>query len=210
MSNLPLSSAATAAALPLPTARPSRRLEVVAAPQPRRRPRRLYGIVAVAGAVAIGAAQMGLSILTTQGSYEVAQLTREQRDLTYQKQILNDDVAGLNSPQFLAANAAALGMVIAESPNYLRLSDGAVLGTGAAALGGSSIDVLGRPAVPNALIADSPLVTAPGSTVGGQPVVAEEPAPEAVAPDATAPVAGALETPTPPPVTDGLPVPRTH
>ncbi|MCR2785885.1 MULTISPECIES: hypothetical protein [unclassified Microbacterium] len=208
MNALPLSSVATATALPSYTPRPTRRLEVVAAPQPRRRPRRLYGIIAVAGAVAIGAVQMGLSILTTQGSYEVAQLTREQRDLTYQKQILTDDVAGLNSPQFLAANASALGMVIAESPSYLRLSDGAVLGTGAASLGGSTIDALGRASVPNALIAEAPLVTAPSTTIGGAPVEAEESA--ATAPDATAPVAAAPESPTPPPVTDGLPVPRTH
>jgi len=203
MSTLPLNSAvATAAALPAPIQRPGRRLEVVAAPAPRRRPRLLYGIIAVAGAVTIGAAQMGLSILTTQGSYEVAQLTREARDLTYQKQILTDDVAGLNSPQFLAANASALGMVIAESPNYLRLSDGAVLGAGEAALGGSSIDALGRPAVPNALIAEAPLVTAPQSTIEGVPVV----------PDAVAGAGGAAATDaaTPPPITDGLPVPRTH
>ena len=39
--------------------------------------------------------------------------------------MLYDDVAGLSSPQYLAANASALGMVINESPNYLRLSDGA-------------------------------------------------------------------------------------
>lgn len=204
MSTLPFdSAAATAAALPRPTERPARRLEVVAAPKPRRRPRLLYGIVAVAGALTIGAAQMGLSILTTQGSYEVSQLTREQRDLTYQKQILIDDVAGLNSPQFLAANASALGMVIAESPNYLRLSDGAVLGTGEAAPGASTIDALGRPAVPNALIADSPLVTAPTATIEGVPVV-EPPAADAATPGAE------TGTPTPPPVTDGLPVPRTH
>ncbi|MFF2633760.1 hypothetical protein ACFVR6_12840 [Microbacterium sp. NPDC058021] len=205
MSALPLTSAAaTAAALPRPAERPSRRLEVVAAPKPRRRPRLLYGIVAVTGALTIGAAQMGLSILTTQGSYEVSQLTREQRDLTYQKQILIDDVAGLNSPQFLAANASALGMVIAESPNYLRLSDGVVLGTGEAAPGASTIDALGRPSVPNALIADAPLVTAPTATIEGVPVVAEPPAADAATPGA------GTDTPTPPPVTDGLPVPRTH
>ncbi|MCR2792458.1 hypothetical protein NQ156_05205 [Microbacterium sp. zg.Y625] len=203
MSTLPLgSAAATAAALPAPLHTPRRRLEVVTAPAPRRRPRLLYGIIAVAGAVTIGAAQMGLSILTTQGSYEVAQLTREQRDLTYQKQILTDDVAGMNSPQFLAANASALGMVIAESPNYLRLSDGAVLGAGEAAVGGSSIDALGRPAVPNALISDVPLVTAPLSTIEGAPA-----APEAAA---GASGAAATDATTPPPITDGLPVPRTH
>ncbi|MCR2826687.1 hypothetical protein [Microbacterium sp. zg.Y909] len=204
MSTLPLgSAAATAAALPAPIDRPRRRLEVVAAPAPRRRPRLLYGIVAVAGAVTIGAAQMGLSIVTTQGSYEVAQLTREQRDLTYQKQILTDDVAGLNSPQFLAANASALGMMIAESPNYLRLSDGAVLGAGEVALGGSTIDALGRPSVPNALIAEAPLVTAPLSTIEGVPVAPDAPAGAGAA-------AAATDAATPPPITDGLPVPRTH
>ncbi|MCR2819152.1 hypothetical protein NQ166_09965 [Microbacterium sp. zg.Y1090] len=201
MSTLPLSSAAAAArALPTPSPAPGRRLEAVPVPTPRRRPRLLYGIIAVSGAIAIGTAQMGLSILMTQGSYEVSQLTREQRDLTYQKQILIDDVAGLSSPQFLAANASALGMVIAESPSYLRLSDGAVLGSGAAALGGSTIDALGRPAVPNALIADAPLVTAPSATIGGVAV------PEETASDAAA----AADAATPPPVSDGLPVPRTH
>ena len=66
------------------------------------------------GAFLIAGAQMVLSIMTTQGSYELAELTQEQRALTYQKQILYDDVAGLSSPQYLAANAAALGMVIDE------------------------------------------------------------------------------------------------
>ncbi len=73
--------------------------------------------------------QMGLGILTTQSSFEIASLTQQQRDLTYQKQILYDETAGLSSPQYLAANAAALGMVIDESPTYLRLSDGAVIGS---------------------------------------------------------------------------------
>ena len=87
---------------------------------------------------------------------------RQQRELTWQKQILYDDVAGLSSPQYLAANASALGMVIDESPSYLRLSDGALLGAGQAALGASSVDAIGRGAVPNALITDTPLVTGPG------------------------------------------------
>ena len=113
---------------------------------------------------------MALSILTTQSSYELSTLTQEARQLTWQKQILYDDVAGLSSPQYLAANASALGMVIAESPSYLRLSDGALLGAGQAALGASSVDAIGRAAVPNALITDTPLVTAPKATIEGAPV----------------------------------------
>ncbi|GAA5037010.1 hypothetical protein ACFQRL_13645 [Microbacterium fluvii] len=182
-----------ASAVPLWQERPSRRLEVVDAPARARRPRLLYGIVAVAGAVAIGAAQMSLSILTTQGSYELASLTQQQRELNWDKQILADDIAGLSSPQYLAANASALGMVINESPSYLRLSDGKLLGSGDVALGATSIDAIGRGAVANALIIDTPLVTDPEATIDGQPVITDD---------------TVLNAPVP--LTDGLPTPSTH
>lgn len=188
-------------AAPRPDVASRRRLRAVERPERRRRPRVVYAIVALAGALAIGATQMVLSILTTQTSYELASLSGEQRSLTWQKQILDDDIAGLSSPQYLAANASALGMVIIESPSYLRLSDGAILGTGSAAIGASTIDALGRAAVPNALITDTPLVTAPDATIQGPPAPVE---PEA-SPD------GATQNPnTPPPLTEGLPTPSTH
>ncbi|KAA9143459.1 hypothetical protein F6B41_00105 [Microbacterium lushaniae] len=189
-------------ALPLrrPAETPARRLHVVEAPAQRKRPKLAYGVIAVAGAVAIALAQMGLSILTTQGTYEVAALTQQQRDLTYDKQILYDDVAGLGSPQYLAANAAALGMVINESPSYLRLSDGAIIGTGHAAADASAVDAINRGAVPNALIADTPLVTAPDATIKGVPLV----------PDAATEATGGTGSTTPPPITDGLPTPATR
>ena len=175
---------------------PARRLRVVDVPARRRKPKLVYGVVAVLGAFLIGAAQMSLSILTTQTTYELSALTKEQRELTWQKQSLYDDVAGHSSPQYLAANAAALGMVIDESPSYLRLSDGAILGTGDAAMGASSIDAIGRGSVANSLIATTPLVTAPDATIEGAPV-------ETL--DLT--VGGAN---TPVPLTDGLPTPTTH
>ncbi|WP_442575459.1 hypothetical protein ACSBPH_16840 [Microbacterium sp. F51-2R] len=185
---------------------PGRRLRAVEAPARRRRPRVLYAVVAVAGAVAIGGAQMALSILTTQTSYQIATLTTQQRELGWQKQMLYDDVAGLSSPQYLAANASALGMVINESPSYLRLSDGAILGSGQVALGASSVDALNRAAVGNALITDTPLVTDPDATIQGAPI-----------PDPTTTTAGDADAAgtapvsnTPPPLTDGLPTPSTH
>lgn len=179
--------------------RPARRLRVVEAPARRRRPRLLYGIVAVVGAFVIASAQMALSIMTTQASYELSALTQEARDLTFQKQILYDEVAGLSSPQYLAANAAALGMVIDQSPNYLRLSDGALLGTGGVSFGSSAVDAIGRGTVPNALISDTALVTVPEATIEGVPVAPVEVAPED----------GGVSN-TPPPLTDGLPTPSTH
>jgi hypothetical protein len=185
------------AAAPERTDDPRRRLRVLDAPARRRRPKFFYGIVAVLGAFLIGAAQMSLSIMTTQGTYEIAALTKEQRDLTYEKQILYDDVAGLSSPQYLAANAAALGMVINEAPSYLRLSDGAILGPSEVAMGTSSVDAIGRGSVPNALITNTPLVTVPDATIDGLPVEVAE------TPD------GGVGN-TPPPLTDGLPTPSTH
>lgn len=177
---------------------PGRRLRVVDAPVRHRRPKLLYGVVAVLGAFLIAGAQIALSIMTTQGTYELSTLTAQQRDLTFQKQVLYDQVAGLSSPQYLAANAAALGMVIDESPSYLRLSDGALLGAGEASFGASSVNALGRGVVPNALITETPLVTDPDATIGG------EKAPKA------APVEDAGVANTPPPITDGLPTPSTH
>lgn len=186
------------AVAPVRPERPGRRLHAVEAPARRRRPKLLYGVVAVLGAFVIGAAQMTLSIMTTQGSYEISALSQQQRDLTYQKQILYDDVAGLSSPQYLAANAAALGMVIDESPSYLRLSDGALLGAGEVSLGSSSVDAIGRGTVANALITDTPLVTAPDATIEGKTVTEKTPVED-----------GGVAN-TPPPITDGLPTPSTH
>jgi hypothetical protein len=177
----------------VPAPRPERRLVPVTAPRGRRRPKLVYGVVAVMGAIAIGAAQMSLSILTTQTSYELSSLTQQQRELDWQRQIIADDIAGLSSPQYLAANATALGMVIEESPSYLRLSDGAIVGTSGMAIGSSSVNALGRGAVANSLITDTPLVTDPDATIAGLPT------------DTTG-----QTTDTPPPLTDGLPTPSTH
>ena len=154
-----------------------------------------YAIVALAGAIAIGAAQMVLSIGTTQASYELAQLNKEKRDLTWEKQALYDDVAGLSSPQYLAANAAALGhghQRLADVPAPQRRGDHRHRATPPRST--STVDAVGRGAVANALVADTPLITAPDATIQGAPVEAE------LLPDGTLP----------PPLTEGLPTPSTR
>ncbi|MBN9215952.1 MAG: hypothetical protein ABS62_05210 [Microbacterium sp. SCN 70-200] len=176
-----------------------RRLRALERPAARRRPRLLYGIVAVAGAVLIGAAQMGLSILTTQSSYELAQLTSQQRSLDYQKRMLTDSIAGLSSPQYLAANASALGMVTGQTPTYLRLSDSAIIGTAAGSNGASAVNALSQAAVANALVAGVPLASDPSASLGAGASVADEAIAEAAASPATPPV-----------IADGLPTPDTH
>ncbi len=179
-----------------PRREPARRLQALEQPQPRRRPRLVYGIIAVTGALLIGGAQMGLSILTTQSSYELSTLSDQQRDLDWQKQMLQDSLAGLSSPQYLAANAEALGMVTGQAPTYLRLSDNAIIGTAAGLTGASAVNALSKAAVGNALVSGQPLVGDPAATLcGGTTSVVDK---------------AIVDTPTPPAIADGLPTPATH
>lgn len=196
LTDLPGLSAPAAPRQPRPDR--ERRLQALERPQTRRRPRMLYGIIAVAGAVLIGAAQMGLSILTTQSSYQLADLTSQQRTLDYQKQMLTDSIAGLSSPQYLAANASALGMVTGQAPTYLRLSDAAIIGTAAGTGGASSVNALSQAAVANALVAGVPLVADPSASLAGGKSAADEA------------IAASADTSTPPTIADGLPTPATH
>lgn len=180
---------------PLPLPGTERRLHAVSQTAPRRKPSLVYGLVAVLGALTIAGAQMGLSILTTQSSYELRSLTTEQRSVQWQKQILQDEVAGLSSPQYLAANAAALGMVTGQAPNYLRLSDGALVGSGKKATTTSSVQALKKAAVSNELLSGIPLVTDPDASLG-----AHKASEQSVV----------VNPASPPAIADGLPTPNTH
>lgn len=180
----------------------------------RQRPRIIYALAAIAGVLAIGAAQMTLSIMTTESTFAVSKLTQQQRALTLQKQVLYDEVSGLSSPQYLAANASALGMVVGAPPAYLRLSDGALLGDGAPSTWVSSVDVGARGSVPNALIANTPLVTDPAATSGADTTTGgDATSADGAKTDATTGGAGTpppADPATPPALTDGLPSPSTH
>jgi len=116
--------------------------------------------VALGSLVVILAAQLLLSILTSEGAYEIARLQVQQRDLTRVERVLTQHVEKLASPQNLAENAVQLGMVVNSTPSYLRLSDGAVLGQ-------LVTNARQAPAntVPNAELAGLPLVSAEGAQV---------------------------------------------
>lgn len=194
-------------AVPAPSPERVRRLRAVERPAPRRRPRMAYGLVALIGALLIAGTQIVLSMLTTQDSYRVADLLQERRDLTLQAQQLEDAVAGLSSPQYLAANAASMGMVIDSSPSYLRLSDGMLLGEEVASGSTSTVDARSS-LVGNALLSETPLTADPTRTLTG-PVPQRDSAVETEA--AGAAEESAEPEPTgPPSLDDGLPSPQTH
>lgn len=192
-----MSRQATAAMLPEPIApapRAPRRLKPVTAPARRGKPKLAYALIALGGAAAIGIAQIGLSLAITHDSFELAELTSQQRELDLQASALEDELAGTSSPQLLAIKAAELGMVVAGSASYLRLSDSAVLGANTGADGLSTIDPKGTGAVHNALLEQK------------TPVAATED-------DTAASADGTTETVDPnlpPPITDGLPSPTTR
>lgn len=138
----------------------SRHIEIVASRAQRKaRPRLFYAIVTVGGLFAVLIAQLLLSIAVSDGAYQIASLQQHQRELQRDAESLTEAIQVLQSPQHLAVNAVTLGMVSNSSTAYLRLSDGAVLGSAVAAKAGDRI-ILGQDRttlVANALLVGVPL-----------------------------------------------------
>ncbi|MGF3055016.1 hypothetical protein [Microbacterium sp. YY-01] len=153
-----------------------------------------YAAVALVGAAVIALIQIVLSIAITQDSFRVAELTQQNRELTWQAQAASEAIAGSSSPQQLALRAAELGMVVDGSPSYIRLSDGAVIGAGTEAQGVSSVNPDRAGGIPNALL----LPTSGAAT--------EDTADNDVKPEeASGPAEPQL-----PPAAEGLPSPATR
>jgi hypothetical protein len=167
---------------------PLRHVEIVTTRAQRKtRPRVAYALIAVASLFVIFAAQLVLSIVVSEGAYQIASLQGQQKDLTRTQKSLSEDLGLLGSPQNLAANAASLGMAPNPTPLQLDLATGAVTGAP------GSIDRFGCGGgcnlVANELLVGRPLVTP----------VAPSTLPAAIPP--------AVPNPT---VVDSLPAPVTH
>lgn len=142
---------------------PSRARHLRLAPAAQRKLGRspvVASLVAVGIVLAILATQLGLSIAISQGAYQARALEVEQRDLSRVERVLSQNVGKLSSPQNLAENATALGMVQNARPATLRLSDGVVLG----ALETETNDPRGN-IVPNSTLESLPVVDAEGLLV---------------------------------------------
>ncbi|HEU4849349.1 MAG TPA: hypothetical protein VFS93_02965, partial [Terrimesophilobacter sp.] len=155
-------SAVAALDAPLPSrgAPQPRHIEIVPARrQKRARPRAAYALVTVAGLFAILIAQLLLSIVVSEGAYQISSLQQEQRELARDQQAISEELQVLESPQHLAANAETLGMVSNSSTAYLRLADGAVLGSPVAAKATDGIrqGKDGGPLIANELLDDVPM-----------------------------------------------------
>jgi hypothetical protein len=187
-----------------------RHIEIVSTRSQRRaRPRMVYAALTIAGLFAILIAQLLLSIAVADGAYRIAAQQGVQRELSRDQQTLTEQLHVLQSPQHLAANAQALGMVANSSTAFLRLADGAVLGTAVAATpsGGSVIGADGALLVPDALLKDVPIAAQPApadqTATIGQAQVGQATAPEATvgAPAGAAAAGSVTSAPIPAPIT---------
>jgi hypothetical protein len=109
-----------------------RRLRVVPPPG-LRAPRAPFVVVVVA---ILAAGLVGLLLLNTalaQGSFRVHDLQRQTAAMQDREQQLQIAVDAADNPARLAAAAHGLGLVAAQDPGFLRLSDGRVLGAPQAA-----------------------------------------------------------------------------
>ena len=138
--------------------RPS--IQVVATRAQRKaRPKVFYAIITVAVIFGIIISNLLLSVVVASGAYEIASMQQSNKELGRSYQTMNQDLDSLSSPHNLAANAEALGMVNNSTPVYLRLSDGAVLGTPEPAAATSGLIAGAEGAVPNSLLTGVTLVT---------------------------------------------------
>ncbi|WP_440710451.1 hypothetical protein [Herbiconiux sp. YIM B11900] len=163
--------------------------------QKRARPKIAYAAVVVTGVLAIVVTQLLLSIGLSDGAYEVSSLQQQQKELDRTNQVLSEQYDSLSSPQNLAASAESLGMVANSAPVYLRLSDGAVLGSPVAASAGTPNLTGGQALIPNSLLAP-PIAAAAGTTTDAAAAAAAVSAPPVEPQPADVPWQGALPSPT--------------
>ncbi|HEV7623214.1 MAG TPA: hypothetical protein VGO26_03690 [Amnibacterium sp.] len=120
----------------------------VARPRPAIRPRVLGASLIVAGVGGVLAAQLLLSIGTADGAFRLQALQDRSVELTREQVVRTEQLQTLAAPQYLAARAAALGMVPQDVPAYLTPT-GKVLGAQSVA---GAADTASRGAVPDALL----------------------------------------------------------
>lgn len=171
--------------------RETRHIEIVATRAQRRaRPKLAYAVITIASLFAIFGAQLMLSIVVSDGAYQVSSLQDQQKDLQRTQDALTEKLNVLDSTQNLSTQAAHLGMVPNGGPLAIDLTTGSVYGLPGSAdpAGcGGSCNMIGNsqlagvplvdPTAPATGHADAP-AGAPGSaTQTGQAPVDSIPAP---------------------------------
>lgn len=149
---------------PRPTRERPELVEVIPTKAQRRaRPRIAYAVVAVAALGILLLAQLGISMVLSQGAYTLDSLSVEQTNLARTQQSLSERLRVLDSPQNLARNAQSLGMIANTTPVYLDPKTGRVYGTPKPAVADQATASTENQ-VPNSLLDGVPLAASQGDT----------------------------------------------
>ncbi len=153
---------------PRRAATPPRQLKVVSPPEMRGNGVFLALCVTLllGGFVAV----LVLNTAMAKGSYTMRGLQHRSDELTDTQDSLRHAIDRLSGPGPLAKRARELGMVPAETPAFLRLSDGKVLGVAKKAKQDSTFSVVTEPTAPTRSI-DVP--TRPAATTPSAPAANE-------------------------------------
>ena len=167
--------------------------------QKRARPRVVYALIAVTGLFVILMAQLLLSIWLSDGAYQISGLQQSQRDLSRDQQALAESLNVLQSPQNLAGQASALGMVMnTGSQGFLSLSGG-VSRAPTAATADTTVAADAATFTPNALI--TPDISALGAAAAAAATAAGAPAVSAAAGSVASTPGAPAQTLLPSPIT---------
>lgn len=172
MSAVPVARPPRRAHEPSRSSEPDRHIEIVTTrAQHRARPRSFYAIVAVGSVFALLITQLLLSILLSDGAYQISSLQSEQKQLASTEQALSESLDLLASPQHLATEAEQLGMVVGTNPAvFLYLADGSIAGVPAPASGDTGVVGADGGLVANSLLVPGlPEEIVPEQNTGGAP-----------------------------------------
>ncbi len=179
---------------PSPTTHPH--IEIVTTREQRRaRPKLAYAVVTIMSLFAIFAAQLIMSIVVSEGAFQIGALQQQQKELLRTQDALSENLNLYGSTQNLATQAAHLGMVPNPSPLTLNMTTGAVYASPGTAdpMGcGGNCNLIA-----NSLLVGMPIVGAAAAATGN-----------AAAPVVAPPVAS--QTGTAPATTNALPAPVTR
>lgn len=148
--------------LPAPEAPAERHLRALPTPRvvPRRAPRLVHGVIALAGLAGIVCAQLGLSVVISEGAYRMSALQAESTSLARAEQSVAEELAVLSSPQHVAVAGAELGMLAGQPSQFLTLASTSTAGgPDALHMQVPAVDGFGM-YVPNSLLTAQPQVAA--------------------------------------------------
>jgi hypothetical protein len=100
----------------------------VAPPAPISAPRAPFIAVVIALVVAGVFGILLINTKTNENAFELSKLQDQQNSLDNQRQALENQIAGYESTGNLDAAARRLGLVKADTPAYIRLPDGRIIG----------------------------------------------------------------------------------